>query len=245
MRAQSVSARLCACAWQAAMAACSPYGPARRRAGRTLQRGQPTADQELVPAIAVLVSEEDRLARTATRARAREAWISMRATRPCASGSLRNARPTCARGARPPGRGRTASIVARGGRIALVEHQVDDLEHRTQTFTELVGGAPGKRHTLWEKDVWHARCAGPRPSRCQEGAGYLLGRETADQPQGQCHPAVAGQDGSAAKIRRSTSSPISSSTGSNSLEGFAGVSGSAAAAHPASTRRRLSYGGNR
>ena len=62
-----------------------------RRAAQRLgarQRGQAAADQELVPAPAVLVEQQDRARPTArVRARAREAWISMSATRPWTSGS--------------------------------------------------------------------------------------------------------------------------------------------------------------
>ena len=89
MRAQSVSAAVRARAWQAAIAACSAYGPERaaQRLGAR-ERGEAAADEQLVPARAVLVEEQDRLARRARRApRAREAWISISATRPCTSGS--------------------------------------------------------------------------------------------------------------------------------------------------------------
>ena len=88
-RPVGVARRVRARAWQAAIAACSAYGPrAPPSASARVERGQAAADQQLVPARAVLVEQQDRLARRAdARARAREAWISISATRPCTSGS--------------------------------------------------------------------------------------------------------------------------------------------------------------
>ena len=89
MRAQSVSSAVRARAWQAAIAACSAYGPraAAERLGAR-ERREAAADQQLVPARAVLVEQQDRLAVARRCARAmRDAWISISATRPCTSGS--------------------------------------------------------------------------------------------------------------------------------------------------------------
>ena len=65
-------------------------GRARRRAPRrAASAASPRLDQQPVPARAVLVEQQDRLAVGADPgAASREAWISISATRPCTSGSL-------------------------------------------------------------------------------------------------------------------------------------------------------------
>ena len=128
IRGQSVSAAVRARAWQAAIAACSAYGPARaaQRLG-PLERGEPAADEQLIPARAVLVEQQDRLARRPdARAASREAWISISATSPCTSGScgassarMRPRRSASSHSAGPH------PVVARGRRVALVEDEVD------------------------------------------------------------------------------------------------------------------------
>ena len=89
MRAQSVSSAVRARAWQAAIAACSAYGPARAADAclGARERREAAADEQLIPARAVLVEQQDRLARRADARAEREAWISISATRPCTSGS--------------------------------------------------------------------------------------------------------------------------------------------------------------
>ena len=63
MRAQSVSSAVRARAWQAAIAACRAYGPrAPPSSLRALERREAAADQQLVPARAVLLEQQDRLA---------------------------------------------------------------------------------------------------------------------------------------------------------------------------------------
>ena len=90
MRAQSVSR-----GGARARVARGDRGLQRVRAARAaqrlgaLERGQAAADQQLVPARAILIEQQDRLARRADARRARDAWISISATRPCTSGSLR------------------------------------------------------------------------------------------------------------------------------------------------------------
>ena len=164
MRAQSVSSAVRARAWQAAIAACSAYGPERaaERLG-PLERGQAAADQQLVPA----ARGSGRAAGSArrpgpTRAADRDAWISISATRPCTSGSfgtssarIRPSRSASSHSAGPH------PVVAGGGRVALVEDQVDDLQHRGQPRRHArrpaaPRTAPARRPAC----AWPARSAG-------------------------------------------------------------------------------------
>ena len=88
-----------------------------------VQRRQAAADQQPVPAAAVLVEQQHRLARRARRARRRrDAWISISATRPCTSGS-RGASPARMRPRRSASSHSAGPhpVVARGRRVALVE----------------------------------------------------------------------------------------------------------------------------
>ena len=67
------------------------------------------------------------------RARDRDAWISISATRPCTSGSCgRELGEDAAEAQRFVAEGGPHPVVAGGGGIALVEDQVDDLEHRRE-----------------------------------------------------------------------------------------------------------------
>ena len=103
IRSQSVSRHVRARAWQAAMAACSCTGPG----------GRPSAPRPLEPASRAgsaagpSAHGPGRAAGSArpsasTRALAREAWISISATRPCTSGSPAPSRPGSAPGAARP-----------------------------------------------------------------------------------------------------------------------------------------------
>jgi hypothetical protein len=60
MRTQSVSAAVRARAWQAAMAACSAYGPSAPVSSSA--RREAASDEDVVPAPAVLVEQQDRVA---------------------------------------------------------------------------------------------------------------------------------------------------------------------------------------
>ena len=73
-----------------------------------------------------------------TRAAARDAWISISATRPWTSGSLRSELgQDAAEPQRVLAERRPHPVVAGGRRVALVEDEVDDLEHRRQAGGEL------------------------------------------------------------------------------------------------------------
>ena len=122
-----------------------------------LERREPAPDQQLVPARAVLIEQQDRLAVAAdARARARDAWISISATRPCTSGSSgassASTRPRRSASSHSAG---PHPVVARGRRVALVEDEVDDLEHRREPR-----GAARRR-------------AAPRTARCASASVRL------------------------------------------------------------------------
>ena len=111
MRAQSVSSAVRARAWQAAIAACSAYGPsAPPSCLGALERRQAAADQQLVPARAVLVEQQDRLARRAdARARARRLDLHQRDQAVDLGLLAAPARPGCGRAAARPRTARAAS----------------------------------------------------------------------------------------------------------------------------------------
>jgi len=87
----------------------------------------------------------------------------------------------------------------RGGRVPLVEHQVDHLEHGLQPFRQLGLG----RHPVGDARVADLGLGAHDPLRHggggeEEGARHLVGGEPADLAQGQGHAGVGGQGGVAA-----------------------------------------------
>ena len=134
MRAQSVSAGVRARAWHAAIAACSAYGPrAPPSSSARSSAARPRRIEQLIPARAVLIEQQDRLARRADpRARARrldlhqrDEAVDLRLLRGELGQDAAEAQRVLAeRGPHP--------VVAGGRRVALVEDEVDDLEHRRQ-----------------------------------------------------------------------------------------------------------------
>ena len=101
------------------------FGP-----GQSLQAA---ADEEAVPAAAVLVGRGGSVRRRRRRAACRrEAWISMRAMRPCTSAfGGQQAGQDAAQALGFLAEGRAHPVFPRW-RVALVEDQVDDLQHRSQ-----------------------------------------------------------------------------------------------------------------
>ena len=156
-------------AWQAAIAACSAYGPrAPPSASARVERREPAADQQLIPARAVLIEQQDRLARRADARRAtRDAWISISATRPWTSGSSRRELgEDAAEAQRVLAQRRAHPVVAGGRRVALVEDEVDDLEHRRQPRRELGAARHLERHLRPRRaSAWRARCAARSSAR--------------------------------------------------------------------------------
>ena len=119
------------------------------------------------------------------RARRRDAWISISATRPCDLRLLRHElgqdaaepqRLLAQRGPHP--------VVAGGRRVALVEDEVDDLEHRRQPAGAIVPARDLERHARLGQGPLGAHDAlGDRRLRHQERARDLLGGQPAEQAQ--------------------------------------------------------------
>jgi hypothetical protein len=130
----------------------------------------------------------------ATRALAREAWISIRATRPWTSGSdelgqhaAEAQRVLTERGPHP--------VVAGRRRVALVEDEVDDLEHRGQARGEIVpaGDLVGDPR-LGERALRPDDPLGDGRLGDEERARDLRGRQASEQAQGERDSSLGGED---------------------------------------------------
>ena len=184
MRAQSVSA-----GGARSRVAGGDRGLQRVRAERAaellgaLERGETATDEELIPARAVLIEEQDRLSRRAdARPRARRLDLHQR-DEAVDLGLLRDElgqdapepqRVLAERGPHP--------VVAGRRRVALVEDEVDDLEHRRQTRGKLgpAGDLEGDAR-LGERPLGPDDALGDRRLRDEERARDLVGRQTAEQ----------------------------------------------------------------
>ena len=171
---QSVSSGVRARAWQAAIAACSAYGPSAPPSGSArVERRQPAADQQWSQRARSWSSSRIGSPSGPTRARVRDAWISISATRPCTSGSLgRELGQDAAEPQRVLAERRPHPVVAGGGRVALVEDEVDDLEHgrraaRRARLRPAPRTAPAPRRAC----AWRARSAGRRSARARGTRG--------------------------------------------------------------------------
>ncbi len=138
IRYQSVSSGRRARAWQAAIAACSGCRPSPEALGAR-ERLQAAADQQRVPAPAVLVEQQDGVAGAVRPGVQRDAWISISATSPCASDAAgREPGEDAAEPQRVLAQLGAHPVVAGRGRVALVEDQVDDLEDGREPRRERV-----------------------------------------------------------------------------------------------------------
>ena len=142
--------------------------------GRSIERSEPAPYQQLIPSRAILIHQQDRYTLGPTRARDRDACISISAMSPCASGSS-GTRPTRilpSRNASSHNAGliQSSPAVARG--ISLVEDEIDDLEHRRQSRREFIAARNFERNARFRersfcaddslRDSWLAceKCAG-------------------------------------------------------------------------------------
>src|SRR5438105_3277953 len=157
-----------------------PERPAERLGA--LERGETTANEELIPARAVLIEQQDGLPRwTDPRPRPRrldlhqpDEAVNLRLLRyELGQDAPETQRVLAERGPHP--------VLAGGRRVAFVEDQVDDLEHRRETGGELV--CPGD----FEGDARRGEGAfGPDDSlgdgrlRDEECTRDLLGRQTSE-----------------------------------------------------------------
>ena len=163
-----------------------------------VQGGQAAADEQPVPAAAgpgPAAAPARRRVRSGPPSR--DACSSISATSPCTSGSARHAgRPGPGRAASPPRTARADPVVAGGGRVALVEDQVD----RPRAPRPAARASSAARRHL-ERHLRRrpgssspGRCAGPTvASGDQERPGDLVGGQPAEQPQGQRHPGLGGE----------------------------------------------------
>jgi hypothetical protein len=190
MRSQSVSSATLARAWQAAMAAWSVYGPSAPPAPYARSSGEPAAHEHPVPARAVLVEQQDRLSRgTDPRARARR--LQLHQSDETVYLGLRREQPgeDAPESKRLLDQLRPDQVVAGGRRVALVEDQVDHLEHGGEAISELLalGDLEGNpRHQ--ERALCAHDPLRDRPLGHQVGAGDLLCGQAAEQTQRERHP---------------------------------------------------------
>ena len=160
------------------------------------QRRQPAADQQPVPKPAILVEQQHRRAiRAGAGAGARRLDFHQR-DQPV---HLRLVGCKPGQDAAEPQRLlaelRPHPVVARGRRIALVEDQVDHLQHRRQAAGELGAARHLERHAgLGERALGAHDALRDGRLRHQEGAGDLFGGEAAEQPQRQRGARLRRQD---------------------------------------------------
>ncbi len=163
------------------------------------QRREAAADQELVPARAVLVEEEHGLAaRIDACPQARGLDLHQR-NEAVHFGLLRHelgqdaaqAQGVLAqRGTRP--------VLPRRRGVPLVEHEIDHLEHRRQPVRELARPRHLERHArLGERALGAHDALRDRGLGHEEGAGDLVGGEAAQQLQRERHARIGGQHGMA------------------------------------------------
>jgi uncharacterized protein (DUF2384 family) len=161
----------------------------------TLQRRKAAADEQLVPARSVLVEQQDRLARGAgPRVEARS--LDLHQCNEAMDLRLIGRQPgqDAAEPQRVLAQLRPHPVIAGGGGVALVEDEIDDLEHGGEALDELgparhfVGNALLGQRAFGPHDT-----LGHRGLRHQKGACDFLGREPTDQPQRQRHAGLRGQ----------------------------------------------------
>ena len=108
----------------------------------------------------------------------------MSATRPCTSAPRGQLGQDAAQPQGVLAQRRPNQVVAGGGRVPLVEDQVDDLEHRRQPRAELGPARHLEGHArLGQRSLGPDDALGHRRLRHEERAGDLLGGEPAEQAQ--------------------------------------------------------------
>ena len=192
MRFQSVSSAVLASSMARGDRGLEAIGPEPSgKRLRPLQRGEPAPDEELVPASPILIEQEDRLSRRSDPGAQSGGLDLHQAPRghapPTRSGAELREDPAEAqrllaeRGADP--------VLARGGGVALVEDEIDDLEHRREPGRQLLAARHLERHLgLGERPLGAHDPLRQRRLRHEEGAGDLLGGEPAEQAKGERDP---------------------------------------------------------
>ena len=121
------------------------------------------------------------------------------------------ARRGCGRAAARPRTARAHPVVAGGRRVALVEDQVDDLEHRRQPRGELGAARHLERHAAPRRAcAWRARCAARSSAPATRNARAISSvvRPPSRRSVSATRASVDSTGWQAVKIRRSRSSPI-------------------------------------
>ncbi len=160
-----------------------------------LELGQAAPDEQAVPARAVLVEQQHRLAR-GTDAGGRPRGLDLHEGHQAVHLGLLGQQPgqDPTQPQRLGAQLRTQPVVARRGRVALVEHQVDHLEHRGQALLQLVTGRGLEGHLrLGERPLGPDDALRHRRLRDQERPGDLLGGQAAEQAKRERHPRLGRQ----------------------------------------------------
>ena len=160
-----------------------------------LELGQAAADEQAVPARTVLVEQQHGLAR-GTDAGGRARGLDLHEGHQAVHLGLLGQQPgqDATQPQRLGAQLRTQPVVPRRGRVALVEHQIDHLEHRGQPLLQLGAGRSLEGHLrLGERPLGPDDALRHRRLRDQERPGDLLGGQAAEQAQRERHPRLGGQ----------------------------------------------------
>ncbi len=180
------------------------------------ERRKPAADQQLVPARAVLIEQQHRLAlRIDARAEPRGLDLHQRHEAVHLGLQRRELGENAAEPQRLLAQRRAHPVLARGRRIALVEDQVDDLEHRGEPLGERVAARHLERHArLGSACAWRARCAARRsaPARGTRARSLPWSGRRSAAGSARRAPRYESTGWQEVKMRRRRSSPISSSS---------------------------------
>ncbi len=220
--AQSVSPAPCARAWHAAIAACSAYGPACRQARcARSSAARPRRIKQVIPARAVLFEQKDRLAvRPRARACARGLDFHQRDEAVHFGLVRRELGEDAAEAQRVFAELRTHPVVAGGRRIAFVEDEVDDFEHRREPRGELVAARHFERHAARRRAfASRARCAARSsvPATRNARAISSVVRPPSRRSVSATRASVESTGWHAMKTSRSRSSPMSSSIAASNV----------------------------
>ena len=162
---------------------------------RALKCCEATTDEQLIPHPAILIEQQDRLARRA-RSRGgtrrlyfhqRDKGVNFRLFGSEFSQDAAETKSIFAKGGPHP-------VVASSGRVALVENQIDDLEHRRKA-----GGQFGSARDL-ERNVLLGECSlGANDALsdgrlgCEKSARDFVGGESAEQSKRESHTRLGGE----------------------------------------------------
>ena len=155
-----------------------------------LERGQAPPDEQVVPATAILVEQPHRFARRTTpRAQARRLDLHERHQPVHFRFGGGEFGEDAAETERVLAQGGTRPIVAGGCRVALVEDEIDHLQHGGQAHGAFGSRRQLERHSSFRERAFRAHDAlGHGRERGEKRARDFLGRQAAHQPQRECDP---------------------------------------------------------